>query len=68
MREGGDDGGIVLSLMPSCANASPHPATINATARASLEKVDLYRRAFIMGPFTREPTPVSTRFGLGSRL
>src|ERR1700722_1330386 len=68
IRDGGDDGGIVLSLMPFCANASPHPATINVTAMASLEKVDLCRRAFIMGPFTCKPIPVSIRLSLGSRL
>jgi len=37
-RAGGDEGGIVLSLKSVCANANPHPATINVTARISLEK------------------------------
>src|SRR6266436_1720382 len=45
IREGGADGGIVLSLNPVCASASPPPATTKVAAMTSLEKVELNRRA-----------------------
>ena len=63
-----DDGGIVLSLMPSCANASQYPATINVTTRASLEKIELYRRVLMIDPSPANRFPVSIRFRSGSRM